>query len=429
MIDRDNRTFICSVVYYDIADYSTKSVEVQIRLKEQLNGFTTKAIKNVAVNDRIILDTGDGVAICFLGDPEDALFVAMSLRDAVLNAADQFTDDPLLVRFGINLGPVKLVNDINNRKNIIGDGINVGQRVMSFAVPGEILVSRSYFEVVSCLTEEYAKLFHYLGMRSDKHIRKHEIYSIVRTAELEETITPAESPKRGDVKIAPQNVISVVETHIDSPDSVPALEENYRNDIGSSSSVSSKHVHWWQTKKLAYVGVALGIVLVVILSFVIRSDFRGGEIQSDKTVLSPETQVKSPDEPLPENTQSAENVGSEQTESVNPTPLVSNTSIQQESPVDSSPENSQSAENISPDQTVPPPATLSVQKAILQFAVSPWGEVYVDGKRHGTSPPLTSVSIAPGKHIIEIKNSTLPPFTKTYEIKPDEKLKISHKFQ
>ena len=52
MIDRDNRTFICSVVYYDIADYSTKSVEVQIRLKEQLNGFTTSAIKNVAVNDR-----------------------------------------------------------------------------------------------------------------------------------------------------------------------------------------------------------------------------------------------------------------------------------------------------------------------------------------------------------------------------------------
>ena len=377
----------------------------------------------------LILDTGDGVAICFLGDPEDALFVAMSLRDAVLNAADQFTDDPLLVRFGINLGPVKLVNDINNRKNIIGDGINVGQRVMSFAVPGEILVSRSYYEVVSCLTEEYAKLFHYLGMRSDKHIRKHEIYSIVRTAELEETITPAESPKQGGVKIPPQNVISVVETHIDSPDSVPALEENYRNDIGSSSSVSSKHVHWWQTKKLAYVGVALGLVLVVILSFVIRSDFRGGKIQSDKTVLSPETQVKSPDEPLPENTQSAENIGSEQTESENPTPLVSNTSIQKESPVDSSPENSQSAENISPDKTVPPPATPSVRKATLQFAVSPWGEVYVDGKRHGTSPPLTSVSIAPGKHIIEIKNTTLPPFTKTYEIKPDEKLKISHKFQ
>ncbi len=196
MIDSDNRTFICSVVYYDIADYSTKSVEVQIRLKEQLNRFTTEAIKNVAVNDRIILDTGDGAAICFLGDPEDALFVAMSLRDAVLNAADQFTDDPLLVRFGINLGPVKVVNDINNRKNIIGDGINVGQRIMSFAEPGQILVSRSYYEVVSCLTQEYAKLFNYLGTRSDKHIRKHEIYSILRTSEQAKAEYSAESSCR-----------------------------------------------------------------------------------------------------------------------------------------------------------------------------------------------------------------------------------------
>ncbi|MCX5882671.1 MAG: adenylate/guanylate cyclase domain-containing protein, partial [Deltaproteobacteria bacterium] len=186
MIDRDNRTFICSVVYYDIADYSTKSVEGQIRLKEKLNQFTTEAIKNVAVNDRIILDTGDGAAICFLGDPEDALFVAMSLRDAVLNATDQFTDDPLLVRFGINLGPVKVVNDINDRENIIGDGINVGQRIMSFADPGQILVSRSYYEVVSCLTQEYAKLFHYLGTRADKHVRQHEVYAILRPSEQAE---------------------------------------------------------------------------------------------------------------------------------------------------------------------------------------------------------------------------------------------------
>jgi len=428
MIDRDNRTFICSVVYYDIANYSTKSVEVQIRLKEQLNQFTTEAIKNVAVNDRIILDTGDGAAICFLGDPEDALFVAMSLRDAVLSDADQFTDDPLLVRFGINLGPVKVVNDINNQKNIIGDGINVGQRVMSFAEPGQILVSRSYYEVVACLTQEYAKLFHYLGMRADKHIRKHEIYSILRTSEQAKAVSSAESPQQDDVQIPARKSIAVVETRIVPPDSAPALEQNSKKDIGSSSSVSFKHLHWWQTKRYAYGGVTVAIFLAVILSFVIFWNFGGREIQPDKATLSPEAQLKSPDKSPPGNTQSAENVSPEQTESAKPTPPVSNIILLQESPGELPPESAQSTENVGPDQTVQPHPTPSVPNATIQFAVTPWGEVYVDGKRQGASPPLTSVSIVPGKHRIEIRNTTFPPYSQTYEIKPNEKLKISHKF-
>src|SRR6185503_3544599 len=100
-----------------------------------------------AVDDRIILDTGDGAAVSFLGDPEDAMFVALSMRDAVASQPDE---SPILrVRFGINLGPVRLIKDINGQPNIIGDGINVAQRVMTFAQPGQVLVSRSYYEVVS----------------------------------------------------------------------------------------------------------------------------------------------------------------------------------------------------------------------------------------------------------------------------------------
>ena len=82
------------------------------------------------------------------------------------------------VRMGINLGPVKLVKDINGHPNIIGDGINVAQRIMSFARPGQIVVSRSYYDVVSNLASEYAKLFTYEGSRTDKHVREHEIYVV-----------------------------------------------------------------------------------------------------------------------------------------------------------------------------------------------------------------------------------------------------------
>lgn len=176
---RPNRTFICSVVYLDIVEYSKKPVNEQIAIKERFNSLLSEAIKDISVNDRIILDTGDGAAISFLGDPEDALFVAMSFRDYLQEHRNESPLD-LRVRIGINLGPVKLLKDINNQPNLIGDGINVAQRIMSFAEPGQLLVSRSYFEIVSCLSQEYARLFEYQGARADKHIREHDIYSVGR---------------------------------------------------------------------------------------------------------------------------------------------------------------------------------------------------------------------------------------------------------
>jgi len=40
-------------------------------------------------------------------------------------------------------------------------------------------VSRSYHDAVSRLTPEYAGMLHYLGTRTDKHVREHEIYALV----------------------------------------------------------------------------------------------------------------------------------------------------------------------------------------------------------------------------------------------------------
>src|SRR5882672_8402501 len=179
MPERANRTFICSVLFLDIAEYSRKPVSEQIQLKDRFNALIAESIRDIVPNDRIILDTGDGVAINFLGDPEDALFVAMSLRESF---APKAGPSSLPARIGINLGPVRLVRDLNSQPNIIGDGINVAQRVMGFAKPGQILVSRSYYEVVSHISEAYTKLFRYEGSRTDKHVREHEVYSVGYTS-------------------------------------------------------------------------------------------------------------------------------------------------------------------------------------------------------------------------------------------------------
>jgi len=177
-LGRMDRTWLCSVVFTDIVDYSSQSVELQMRWKNRFNGYLTEAIREVPESERVILDTGDGAAICFLGAPEAAMFAALQLcRAFVVDEREQHPG--LRVRLGINLGPVRLVKDINGALNAIGDGINAGQRIMSFAAANQILVSQSFFEVVSRLSDDFKPLFHLKGVQTDKHVREHTVYQLV----------------------------------------------------------------------------------------------------------------------------------------------------------------------------------------------------------------------------------------------------------
>ena len=83
MSDRASRTFIGSIVCVDLVGYSTRSVAQQITIKEAFNRLLAQALERVREEDRIILDTGDGAAISFLGDPEQSLAVGLAVRDAM----------------------------------------------------------------------------------------------------------------------------------------------------------------------------------------------------------------------------------------------------------------------------------------------------------------------------------------------------------
>src|SRR5262249_9578734 len=70
--------------------------------------------------------------------------------------------------------------------------------VMGFAAPNEILVSRSYYEVVSCLSDAYATLFQYQGSRTDKHVREHEVYAVGESSqEPKGVLDPARAAAHG----------------------------------------------------------------------------------------------------------------------------------------------------------------------------------------------------------------------------------------
>ena len=175
--EKKNRTVICTVVFADIVNFSEFSVGVQTSAKEDFNRVVGEAAAAVLPCDRMMLDTGDGVALCLFGDPEQGMFLALTLRDGFSAPREGGTPE-YQVRIGLNLGPVKIVTDVNGQYNVIGDGINVAQRVMSFAQPGQVLCARSYFEIVSRLSDDFSRLFEYCGVRHDKHVREHDVYEV-----------------------------------------------------------------------------------------------------------------------------------------------------------------------------------------------------------------------------------------------------------
>lgn len=196
-----SRTWLCSVLFTDIVNYSSQSVELQMKWKARFNGYLAEAIQDVPESERVILDTGDGAAICFLGAPEVAMFAALELWHFLL-LDEREQDAQLRVRIGINLGPVRLVKDINGAQNAIGDGMNAGQRVMSFAAENQILVSQSYFEVVSRLSDDYKTLFTLKGVETDKHVREHTVYRLsppgVEQSQFSVPPLPAASARTAD---------------------------------------------------------------------------------------------------------------------------------------------------------------------------------------------------------------------------------------
>ena len=379
-----NRTFICSVVFLDIVEYSRKPVAEQIFFKERLNTLLTEALANVAPNDRIILDTGDGAALSFIGDPEDALFVSLSLREAL--QMPQPPGPELRIRLGINLGPVRLVKDINGQPNIIGDGINVAQRVMGFSHPGQILVSRSFYEVVSCLSEGYGKLFHYEGSRTDKHVREHEIYTVQATTASLQRSTAA---RPGDAQTGSGAVVL--------------------DRLTQTAAVVTSNL---RRKPRLGTGVAVAAILSVAVGLRLARQPAAAPVPSPSP--PPKKVAAAPAKPAP------------QPPAARKAEALANPAAAAKS---ATPPAKQAAAPARPKPAKPDVVASAPTPATVSFAISPWGEVHINGRMHGISPPLRNVDLPPGRHRIEIRNAGFPPHIEIVNAKSGGEIRIRHKFQ
>ena len=383
-----NRTCIGSVLFLDIVGYTRQGVLEQQSMKEVFIDLLIGALHQVNAGERMMVDTGDGAAIAFLGDPEDALFTALSLRDAVDEGKADGLGEPGFVRMGINLGPLKMVRDVNGHLNMIGDGVNDAQRVMSFAEPGQVMVSHAYFDIVSRLSSDYSKLFVYEGTRHDKHVREHEVYRVggddSHNAVTDKMRDRSRARSGGDVPIGMPGFTA----------RKPAAPLRTR--------FSQKHL-----------GLAAGACAVL-----------AGAV----TWLASGTGVREPDRISPASAAAvlaavvaAPASASASASALAPAPARTEPAAEKAEPAAQPRPDAPPAEK--EKRAAPPPAPGTVT-----LSIQPWGEIYVDGAPRGVTPPTRTLTLPPGKHQITIRNGSFAPYSESVVVQSGTDTKLSYAF-
>lgn len=68
-------------------------------------------------------------------------------------------------------------------------------------------------------------------------------------------------------------------------------------------------------------------------------------------------------------------------------------------------------------------------EGVVELAVAPWGEVFVDGAARGTTPPLQHLTLPAGRHTIELRNGDRQPYIAQVVVAPDRPQQITYRFQ
>jgi class 3 adenylate cyclase len=157
---------LAKYVFLDIVSFSHgRSVEAQTDLVGYLNSLVRAVLSSagLAGDDLVLLPTGDGlcIAVVDLASPYDVhLTLALSLLES-LAAHNEATSDVMrrfTVRIGLNQNVDNLVQDINDKRNVAGAGINMAQRFMSLADGNMIIVGPSVHETLAS-REKYMSSF------------------------------------------------------------------------------------------------------------------------------------------------------------------------------------------------------------------------------------------------------------------------------
>lgn len=271
----------------------------------------------------------------------------------------------LNVRIGINAGPVRIVKGINDQPTIVGEGIDVAQNVMSLAKADQILVSGAYLRNILSLANDFTQIFAYEAV-TGKNKGQDEAYLI----HVAESAHKRQTEGYAVSETKPENAEAA------SSESTQIEQPLAAREIATASSAPSK-------RTVIMIASSIAAAAIITLSLIFGHP-------SPKPV---------------------------EIQTTAPTPAAAETAA--------APAPKPDTESSSKPANKPPVSST----ATVQFAVSPWGEIYVDGVKKGIAPPLTKLTLDSGKHTIELRNPSASAYQTEVDLKAGEKIKIKHKFE
>src|SRR5258707_9824194 len=125
------------VLFIDIAGYSKLLIDEQRDYLHTLNEVVreTDSFRAAEAAGKLTrLPTGDGMALVFATTPDAPVSCALQINKALRSHPE------VQVRMGIHSGPVSGITDVNDRSNVAGAGIKLGQRGVDCGGAGHILL-------------------------------------------------------------------------------------------------------------------------------------------------------------------------------------------------------------------------------------------------------------------------------------------------
>ena len=419
------RNVICCLLALEIAEYDVRPVFDQIRSTQNFRKLLADATAHAGPGDLISIVREDGALLSFLANPQECFTTALTIREAA-STQDCYRDLPL--RIGINLGTVEIAEDEFGHPYVSGEGRQDADRVMRHGPPRQISVARPFFELLSRAAPTLSGLLEYQGVFSDTLGPPLCLYRV-----------PPPHSVGSDNLLRPVATTAVASGAIPSAQSTPVTH-------AETAEMPIKRRHWLRPAWLrnSLLPVLIGVVLLTPLSGsrvevtpaaqpaagIAQRAALAGPVSSSQPLAAEQTAGSSATaSQVPADASGALSVASSPAQPNN-------------APVRQS-EHSQTVAS----KRIAASAGLVTQKpkvtagiatrarskqalpsATLVLAVKPWGEVYVDGKRVGITPPLKRLEVAPGRRQITITNSFLPSYQLETTLDPKEEITVVHDF-
>lgn len=154
----------CKYIFLDIVKFTKRSVEAQSDVIKELNRIVKESVQRNSLqeNNIIFIPTGDGICLAIRRSLsfDIHMLIALDILATIHGYNENQKDDKRKfdVRIGINENTDIIIEDINERTNVAGSGINLASRIMDNADEGQVLVSQAVYDIL-CAREKYMGSF------------------------------------------------------------------------------------------------------------------------------------------------------------------------------------------------------------------------------------------------------------------------------